>query len=94
MIAEALILFGQKRYDTFRTCLKKKSATKGLKAIITTLRDEVVSSNYMLGDPLLTGAMELSEEYPALVRICSEQFDRWIALFEKFLTKKKDRFSS
>ncbi len=89
LVGESLAYYGQQLLTAYKSCLKKKSAAKGLRAIISMRTNQLIASNFLEADPLALCAMELGESHPPLVRICRDQYDQAISLIQKFLTKRK-----
>jgi len=62
-----------------------KSPAAAIRAVTSSLADELEASRFQDGCPMATVALEAGAEVPALKAVCSASYARWQALLEGYL---------
>ena len=89
LVREAISYNGEDLMARMKAAIKKKNVTQGLTSIIELFREELLTSEFKLADPIALVALEVAEEFPDLQRHSAIQYDACLRILTKFLLKRK-----
>jgi len=95
MAAEAVRRLGQQLGSALQAKMDgKPDVRSGLQSVARMFARQLEASDFMLGCPVATTALEASEEAPALSAACAEVFERWTAVLAERLRRERPRIAA
>ena len=90
LVAAALEFEAQQKVLEFKQAMKgKKTAERGLAAVINIFIRDLEDSNHKVGCPLANVAMDATAENEVLRKTCATLYDFWTDALESYLTYKE-----
>src|SRR5262249_35976993 len=95
MAAEAVRRLGQQLGAALQAKLDSKPDVRsGLQSVARMFARQLEASEFSLGCPVATTALEASDEAPALSAACADVFERWTAVLSDRLRKERPRIAA
>src|SRR5215813_695718 len=92
MAAEAVRRLGEQLGGALQAKLDgKPDVRSGLQSVARMFARQLEASEFCLGCPVATTALEASDEAPALSTACAEVFERWTAVLAERLRQERPR---
>jgi TetR/AcrR family transcriptional repressor of lmrAB and yxaGH operons len=95
MAAEAVRRLGEQLGAALQAKMDAKPDLRsGLQSVARMFARQLEASEFMLGCPVATTALEASDEAPALAAACADVFERWTAVLADRLKKERPRIAA